>query len=45
MNLQEKTEYGPWLIGSIPGVLVAIGALSPNAADALKLLLAAANAS
>jgi hypothetical protein len=35
-------KYGPWLIGSIPGVLVAIGALSPNAADALKLLLAAA---
>lgn len=33
-------KYGPWLLASAPGVLVAIGAISPNAAAALKIFLA-----
>lgn len=32
-------KWGPWFLGSIPGVLVAIGAISPNAANALQRLL------
>lgn len=34
-------KYGPWILGAAPGVLVAIGAISPNAATALKAALAA----
>lgn len=29
-------KYGPWLLGASPGVLVAVGAISPSAAAALK---------
>lgn len=30
---------GPWLLASVPGVLMAIGAVTPNAADALAAFL------
>jgi hypothetical protein len=33
-------KWGPWLLASGPGVLVAVGAISPNAANALKVFLA-----
>lgn len=35
---------GPWILGSIPTVLVAINALSPQAAKALSAVLHAAGA-
>jgi hypothetical protein len=34
-------KWGRWIIASTPGVLVAIGALTPNAAEGLKALLVA----
>lgn len=33
-------KRGPWILASAPGVLVAIGAISPNAAKWLATLLA-----
>jgi hypothetical protein len=35
-------KWGPWILGSAPGVLLAIGAISPNAAEALAAFLAGA---
>jgi hypothetical protein len=35
-------KWGPWMLASAPGVLLAIGAISPNAAKALASLLAGA---
>lgn len=34
-------KWGPWLLGSIPGVLVGVQALSPSAAEALGKILGA----
>jgi hypothetical protein len=33
-------KWGPWMLASAPGVLLAIGAISPNAAKALAVWLA-----
>jgi hypothetical protein len=35
-------KWGPWVLATAPGVLVAIGAISPNAAAALKALISGA---
>jgi hypothetical protein len=34
------TRKGPWILASIPPVLVAVGAVSPNAAAAMKSFFA-----
>lgn len=36
---QTIRKWGPWILATAPGVLVAIGAISPNAAAALKALI------
>lgn len=33
------TKRGPWILASIPGVLMAVGAITPNAAKAIATII------